>query len=124
MPERAIVAANTGSLDVFPYDLSYAIQQRLPIRNRPVIQSYSAFTKTFCEKNAAFSESRDAPQTIYFHSDPIDNRYPSMEDSLAWRSLLTYYAASSIADEYLVLKHRERPVEYELKPVLERGLCA
>lgn len=121
MGARAI-PIDTGSMDVFPNELSYAIRKGLPLRNRPVFQAYSAFTKNLCEKNAAFLEGDSAPATIYFHSDAIDDRYPTMEDSLAWRALLTHYAPSSVADEYLVLKHREWPVGYELKPILDRTI--
>jgi len=120
--ERDAAVGAGGSVDVFPHELSYAIQKGLPLRNRPVIQAYSAYTKSLCEKNAAFLEGRDAPQTIYFHSGTIDSHYPTMEDSLAWRSLLTHYAPSSVADECLVLKHRERPAQYELKPILDRSI--
>jgi hypothetical protein len=116
------VPVAAGSVDVFPGELSYAIQNRLPLRNRPVIQAYGAFTKSLCEKNAAFLEGQNAPQTIYFALDPIDDRYPTMEDSLAWRSLLTHYTPSSVADGYLVLQHRERPADYELRPVLDRSM--
>jgi hypothetical protein len=119
---RAVPAGAGGSMDVFPDELSYAILKGLPLRNRPVIQSYSAYTKNLCEKNADFLEGQNAPQTIYFHSDSIDGRYPTMEDSLAWRSLLTHYAPSSVADEYLLLKHREHPLAYELKPILDRSV--
>lgn len=117
-----LVPAGAGSVDVFPSELSYAIQKGLPLRNRPVIQAYSAYTKELCEKNAAFLEGQNAPQAIYFHSGAIDDRYPTMEDSLAWRSLLTHYAPSSVADEYLILSHRERPADYELKPILDRSI--
>lgn len=120
--ERVVSADVGGSVDVFPSELSYAIQKHLPLRNRPVIQAYSAYTRGLCEKNAAFLEGHGAPQTIYFHSAPIDDRYPTMEDSLAWRSLLTHYVPSSVADNYLVLKHRERPAGYELRPILDRGI--
>lgn len=118
---ESAVPVYAGSMDVFPNELSYAILKGLPLRNRPVIQAYSAYTKNLCEKNAAFLEGRNAPQAIYFHSGPIDGRYPTMEDSLAWRSLLTHYTPFSVADEYLVLKRRERPAGYELKPILDRG---
>lgn len=120
--ERAVPADVGGSMDVFPSELSYAIQKRLPLHNRPVIQAYSAYTKDLCEKNAAFLEGQNAPQTIYFHSSSIDSRYPTMEDTLAWRSLLTHYVPFSVVDEYLVLKHRERPVGYELQPILDRSI--
>jgi hypothetical protein len=121
-PREGGSPADAGSMDVFPHELSYAIQKGLPLRNRPVIQAYSAYTKNLCEKNAAFLEGPNAPRTIYFHSAPIDKRYPTMEDALAWRSLLTHYSPSSVADEYLVLKHRERPIDYELKPILDRSM--
>jgi hypothetical protein len=120
--ERAISVDAGGSMDVFPHELSYAIDMGLPLHNRPVIQSYSAYTKNLCEKNAAFLEGQHAPQTIYFQCFPLDNRYPTMEDSLAWRSLLTHYAPSSVVDGFLILKHRERPVAYELKPILDRSI--
>ena len=68
--ERAVSVDAGGSMDVFPYELSYAIEQGLPLHNRPVIQSYSAYTKSLCEKNAAFLEGQDAPQTIYFQFRP------------------------------------------------------
>jgi len=120
--ERA-VPADAGSMDVFPYELSYAIQKRLPLRNRPVIQAYIAYTRNLCETNAAFLESQNAPQKIYFNSGyVVDGRYPTMEDSLAWRSLLTHYAPYEIVDEYLILKRREQPVGYELKPLLDRSI--
>ncbi len=116
------VPAAAGSMDVFPDELSYAIQKGLPLRNRPVIQAYGAFTKSLCEKNAAFLEGQNAPREIYFHFLSIDDHYPTMEDSLAWRSLLTHFAPFSVEDEYLVLKHRERPAAYELRPILGRTI--
>jgi hypothetical protein len=119
--ERTVPPDAAGSMDVFPSELSYAIEKQLPLRNRPVIQSYSAYTKNLCEKNSAFLEGQNAPQAIYFHSQSIDGRYPTMEDTLAWRSLLTHYVPFSVADEYLVLKRRERPAGYELQPILDRS---
>ena len=116
------VPVDAGSIDVFPGELSYAIRNGLPLRNRPVIQAYSAYTKSLCETNAAFLEGQNAPEAIYFALAAIDDHYPTMEDSLAWRSLLTHYAPSSVADGYLVLKHRERPTGYELRPILDRSI--
>jgi hypothetical protein len=45
-----------------------------------------------------------------------------MEDSLAWRSLLTHYAPASISGEYLTLNRRDTPLVYELKPILDRRM--
>lgn len=116
------VPAGADSVDVFSDELSYAIQKGLPLRNRPAMQAYVACTASLCEKNAAFLEGPSAPRTVYFHFDTVDNRYPTMEDSLAWRSLLTHYAPSAVADGYLVLKHRERPSGWELRPLMDRSI--
>jgi hypothetical protein len=120
--QELAAASDADSVDVFPFQLSYAILKELPLRNRPVIQSYSAYTKTLVETNAAFLEGESAPRSIYFASDPLDDRYPTMEDSLAWRSLLTHYAPSSAADGFLLLRRREQPVGYKLTPILERNI--
>ena len=120
--EHAVPTDTGGSVDMFPADISYPLQNGLTLRNRPVIQAYSAYTRRLCEINAAFLEGRSAPEEIYFRVSPIDERYPTMEDSLAWRSLITHYAPYSVSDEYLVLKKRERPASYELKLILDRTI--
>jgi hypothetical protein len=115
-------AADTDTVDVFPDELSYALAKGLALRNRPVIQAYSTYTRNLCEKNAAFLDGPNAPRTIYFHSYTIDNRYPTLDDSLAWRSLLTRYAPSSVADGYLLLRRRDRPEAYRTVPILSRRI--
>ena len=114
--------AAAAPVDVFPIELSYAIVKGLPLRNRPVIQSYAAFSRKLCEMNAAFFDGSSAPRVIYFDVHPLDNRLATMEDSLAWRSLLTRYAPTGIKDGYLVLERRRQPSAYELRPLLDRAI--
>jgi hypothetical protein len=116
------LAAEDATVDVFPTELSYAIRKGLPLHNRPVIQAYSAYTRNLSATNAAFLDGRDAPRKIYLRVDSIDGRYPTLDDSLAWRSLLTRYRPSSVADEYIVFTQRERPVDYESRLILDREI--
>jgi hypothetical protein len=113
-----------AAIDVFPSELSHAIRKGLPLRARPVIQSYSAYTPDLAAMNAAFLEGRDGPRKIYLRVDSIDGRYPALDDSLAWRSLLTRYEPSGFADEYIVFARRERPMQLESRMILDRELQA
>lgn len=105
----ATTTSETESVDVFPSDLAYAIRAGLPLRNRPVIQAYSAYSPKLAAMNAAFLEGPSAPDIVYFHAGAIDEHFPTLEDSLAWRSLLTHYLPDGSRDGFLLLRHRDQP---------------
>ncbi|MBS1856365.1 MAG: hypothetical protein JST11_13445 [Acidobacteria bacterium] len=117
-PRAAAPAATT--VDVFPDELSYVLCTGLAVRNRPVFQSYGAYTSGLCRKNAAFLEGPDAAGTIYFQPYTIDNRYPTMEDNLSWRLLLTRYEPSGVRDGYLVLRRRATTAPARMTAILDR----
>jgi hypothetical protein len=111
---------SSETVDVFPWDLSFALQKGYPVSNLPVIQSYAAFSPGLTSLNSRFLESDRAPSRIYFEVAPIDHRYPTLEDPLAWRSLLTHYEPAAFEDDFLVLHRRVRPRRFTSSVVLSR----
>ena len=107
---------------VFPMDLSYAFQKGYAVRNLPVIQSYAAFSPRLTALNSHFLESDSAPARIYFEVAPIDHRYPTLEDPLTWRSLLTHYQPAAMEDDFLVLHRRARPRRFTCSLILSRRI--
>jgi hypothetical protein len=115
------VMASAETVTVFPWDLSYAIQKGFPISNLPVIQSYAACSPRLTALNANFLEGATAPRRVYLEIAPIDDRYPTLEDPLSWRSLVTHYRPGGMNDGFLILE-RTDPRKFQLSPVLHRKL--
>jgi hypothetical protein len=115
-------AASGETIGVFPWDLSTALQNSLPLVNPPVIQSYAAFSPRLSALNSQFLEGNGAPTRIYFEVGPIDDRYPTLEDALSWVSLLVHYQPSGLQNGFLLLERRVQPRQFTLQPVLCRDL--
>lgn len=77
--------------DIYSYKQTDLIAQGWNWRPRPVFQSYSVYTPSLNEMNRDFLLSDRAPQTIFYASQPIDNRYAAQEDSLSLPVLLSLY---------------------------------
>ena len=70
---------------------------------RPVLQSYSAYTKELSLQNAAHLLGERAPRNVLFNVQPIDNRLPSLEDGSSWPVLLANYLPSRISNQFVYL---------------------
>jgi hypothetical protein len=70
--------------------------------------------------NAAFLRSSNAPETLFFGINPIDGRYPALEDGKSWLELLTRYEVRGISESNaapLVLTRSTAAREYHLEPL-------
>ncbi|MCZ2497393.1 hypothetical protein GN316_11535 [Xylophilus sp. Kf1] len=77
---------------------------------RPIFQSYSAYTPTLQKMNAAHLAGNDRPDVILFSVEPIDGRYPSMEDGVQWAQMKAGYRiapADPPSRDYLRLVRRD-----------------
>ena len=79
------------TIDSYPFYQGTLIASDLNYKPRPVIQSYSAYTKELRELNSNHLLSDDAPENILFAIDEIDNRLPTMMDSPSWIHILNRY---------------------------------
>ena len=77
-----------ASVDVISCDQSVLFLNKMNWKPRPVFQSYTAYTPFLLEANAQFYRSDNAPEFVLFKLQPIDNRFPPLEDGLALLEIL------------------------------------
>ena len=106
-----------GGTDLYPNDVAVVMAYGLSYSPRPVIQSFSAYTGHLAEINAASLRADDAPDTVLFDVQTIDERLPSSEDGLSWPELLTRYDLADATGKYWVLKRKATANQYSLKPL-------
>jgi hypothetical protein len=94
-----------GDVDLYPENAAAVIASGAIWNPRPAITSYSAYTPSLAERDAEHLRTRGAAR-VYFDINPIDERYPSLEDGLSWPALLTSYAPSGFMRNYAVLERR------------------
>jgi hypothetical protein len=106
-----------GTVDIYSWGQRQVIDEGLDYDPRPIFQSYLTFTSSLAELNAKFLAGSRAPGTILFDLEPIDNHYPSLEDSLSLPELLTRYDLADASGAHLVLRKSAEPRDYELVPL-------
>jgi hypothetical protein len=128
LPEKMRSAFGRSSVGVMPLDSSLAILNGLNLRERPVLQSYLAYTPWLDAQNARFFSSSNAPDFILYLADPsdaIDNRPAAWDESIAKRALIQNYTpclelppneTSAPALENVVVLRRS-PGAWEYEPV-------
>ena len=86
---RAIVGR--ASLDVVGFTQAVALYNNFNYRPRPVFQSYSAYTPKLAALNFAYYASAAAPDYLLIKIETIDERYPSLDDSLCLHLITQRY---------------------------------
>ena len=109
-----------GDADLYSYDQTILFAHTLPYQPRPVIQSYSAYTPELAEINAAHLRTTRAASNILFAVQPIDGRFPSLDDGRSWPELLTLYDLKGASDDkgtFLLLSRATAAREFHLTPL-------
>ena len=109
-----------GNTDLYSYDQTVLFAHALPYQPRPIIQSYSAYTPELAAMNAAHLRTARAASNILFAVQPLDGRFPSLDDGLSWPELLTLYDIKGTSDDrgtYLLLSRSAVPREFRLTPL-------
>ena len=96
-----------GTVDVFPYDIAAVLSKGLTWSPRPILQSYAAYTSELAELNASHFYGPDSPNNVFFSVNPIDYRFPSLEDGSSWIPLLQNYRLVGHDGTWLHLARRE-----------------
>lgn len=96
----------SAPVDVFGNYQAYAVFNDLNYQPRPVFQSYSAYTAPLMRLNERFYSSGSAPQFVLARLGTIDDRFPVLEDALAFRYLLRNYEPIGNEGGFLLLKSR------------------
>jgi hypothetical protein len=109
-----------GNADLYSYEQTILFAHALPYQPRPIIQSYSAYTPELAAMNAAHLRSARAASNILFAVQPLDGRFPSLDDGLSWPELLTLYDLKGRSDDggrFLLLTRAAVPREFRLIPL-------
>jgi hypothetical protein len=112
----------TGTVDYYFRNQAALLAAGLQYCPRPIFQSYSAYTPVLERGNAAFLKGDRAPENILLSMQPIDMRFPSLDDSLSWPELLTRYDLRQTTPEWVRLQHSSQPRTYHLTPVMNQDL--
>jgi len=103
LPERI----GAAKVDVFGYNQSFALQNRLNYRPRPVFQSYAAYSPPLMRLNERFYLSpAAAPDYVLFRLSTAYSKFPPLEDALVLRLLLQNYELVEAAGPFLLLKFK------------------
>jgi hypothetical protein len=84
-------AVGQATIDVLGEEQNVLILNKLNYKPRPVIQSYSTFMPLLAQLNYDFYASDAAPDYVLAKIQTIDERLPTMDDSLALRLLVYRY---------------------------------
>lgn len=93
-----------GTTDIYPTEQAYLIASGNLWSPRPIIQSYSAYTRQLEQINTSHVSQPGAPDNIFFSIDPLDQRYPALEDGSTWPVLLFKYKPRALTHNYLILQ--------------------
>jgi len=112
-----------GTVSVFGFQLYILPAWNLNLRTLPLLQSLEAQNRELTEKDADFLSGPNAPDHVLFSADTIDKHLPSLEDSLAWLSLLNNYDAAGLCGDYLDLRKRAEPRVTARELVLDKSIA-
>jgi hypothetical protein len=111
------VPAISGTVDVYPTELSIVFANGFRWAGRPILQSYSAYTPSLSEANARHLLGSDAPQSIFYSLTAIDQRLPVLEDSASLPVLLTQYKVVRKTPDFLQLGRDQTVRRPVIKPL-------
>jgi hypothetical protein len=92
-----------GAADFFPDNIAVLAANGIPMRLRPEPQAYSAYNEFLTRTNASWLRSSNRPDSVVFDIAPIDERYPTVSDSLSVLALLSCYEPAGFTGRYLLL---------------------
>lgn len=81
IPERILNKIGQNTIDVYPWDIAYLMENKLNYAPRPVIQSFAAFTERLEMANYGHYLSH-SPEYVLYDYDAIDNRYPFNDECM------------------------------------------
>jgi hypothetical protein len=109
-------------IDVLGHEQAMAIYNGFTYRPRPVFQSYAAYTSHLARLNDDFYRSSQAPDYVLLKLQTIDNRFPTLDDSLLLRSFIYRYDYVHTERGFQLWKRRPQPLwEDSERPGFRRG---
>jgi hypothetical protein len=125
LPEPIRSILDGGSVDVYPWEVSYVPANGLSWSNRPLPASFLAYTPVLDGLNAAFFDSKRRPRYLLWHTHPaedrlgrprgnapvqsIDGRHVFWDEPRTLRTILDSYDLVTTEPGIILLGARARP---------------
>lgn len=106
-----------GRSDIYSYEQTDLIASGNSWSPRPILQSYSVFNAALAKVNEQHLLSENSPDNLFFKMQPIDNRWPSLEEGSSWPIFLNHYQIAVWAKDFLILRKMTPRAPYSLKPL-------
>ncbi len=99
-----------GSVDIYSNEQSALLSRGYSWDPRLVFQGYSAYTPSLIRRNEQHLRGSAAPDHIVFDLDPIDDRFPTLDDGLSWPAMLDNYRVAEVANGRVHLVRNPEPL--------------
>jgi len=96
--------AGGATVDVFGFRQSYALYNGMDFRPRPVSQSYAAGNAELMRVNERFVQSGKGADFFLFELNPLDSKFPALEDAMVLRDLVLNFKPAATEDRFVLLK--------------------
>src|SRR5262249_37426100 len=117
--QQAIPELEGLTVDVPKGDSGIAVISGAKVRLRPTITAYGSYTPALSRGNANYLEGNLAPMAILLEPPfAIDDKFPTMDDTRTWLSLLSHYRHVRSAGEYELLARRSDRLAVRLVPLM------
>ncbi|QNB10665.1 hypothetical protein EHZ19_27685 [Paraburkholderia bannensis] len=107
--------AVSGTVDLYPTELSSVFANGLHWKPRPIFQSYSVYDPRLDAANAEHLE-RSGAHTVFFTFAPIDNRMPTLDDASSVVGLLARYSPVAYDGQYVRFERHAGPPAAAIEP--------
>ncbi|WP_144144859.1 hypothetical protein [Paraburkholderia sp. BCC1884] len=114
------IAKIEGSVDIYPTELAPIFAYGLTWSGRPVPQSYSAYTPSLDLLDANHLRGASGPQNVFYSTDSIDGRLPSLEDASSLPIFLTQYRVVGKREEVLQMSRLPQTHAVDFRKLAER----
>ncbi len=112
-----------GTVALFGNELYLLSAWNFDIHQFPLLQPSEAQNQYLTKKDVEFLTAKSAPEHVLFNVEMIDKHLPAIDDSLAWRAMLSNYEPVEFRKEYLHLRRSDHPVSIGQDKLLERTLA-
>lgn len=126
LPDSFLSKIGNETVDVYPWNIQMLLENKLNYKPRPVIQSYTSYTKELENLNFNHYNSSNAPQYVIYEFETIDERYPLFDESKLNLALSLNYQIIEKGTidnkKILLLKKKSNFKEIKLEKVKEYAM--
>lgn len=126
LPDTFLSKIGNETVDVYPWNIQMLLENKLNYKPRPVIQSYTSYTKELENLNFNHYNSSNAPQYVIYEFETIDERYPLFDESKLNLALILNYQiiekGTIDSKKILLLKKKSNFKEIKLEKVKEYAM--